>query len=543
MSKSRRLRALLQSPHLEFLLEAHNGLSARIVEESGFKGIWASGLTLAAQFGVRDNNEASWTQIVDMVEFMADATTLPILLDGDTGYGNFNNMRRLVRKLEQRQIAGVCIEDKLFPKNNSFLAEGRQALADVDEFCGKIKAGKDSQHDDDFCIVARIEALIAGWGLDEALRRGEAYHAAGADAILIHSKRSQADEVVAFAREWAGRCPLVVVPTRYYTTPVEVFQAAGISLVIWANHLLRAVIPAMQGVAAELARTHSLLGIEGRVAPLREVFRLQRAEELVEAEERYAPLKGRSTRAVILAAAQGEGLGTLTGGRPKAMVTVAGKPLLRHLIDEMRRQGIRDLTVVAGYQPDSIDIPDITRVVNSDYAGSGELSSLAIAEHALDGDDTVISYGDLLFRGYILGDLLDRKDSVVIVVDSALDPKGGSQDYVRCSVTDDRSVFQQDVDLVEMLQRCEGAAVSGVTPPPGRWIGLARFQGEGVAWLREAIDELRGASNFAELGMPELLNNLVSRQRKVKVHYIHGHWVDVNTLEDLERAGKFASGI
>jgi len=105
VKKTTQFRNLLHSDHLEFICEAHNGLSARIVEEAGFKGIWGSGLSLSAQFGVRDNNEASWTQVLEMLEFMSDATTIPILLDGDTGYGNFNNMRRLVKKLEQRDIA------------------------------------------------------------------------------------------------------------------------------------------------------------------------------------------------------------------------------------------------------------------------------------------------------------------------------------------------------------------------------------------------------------------------------------------------------
>ncbi|MEA3134955.1 MAG: phosphoenolpyruvate phosphomutase, partial [Gammaproteobacteria bacterium] len=236
-TRSAKLRQMLQSAELEFLMEAHNGLSARIVKEAGFKGIWASGLSISAQFGVRDNNEASWTQVVDVLEFMVDASNLPILLDGDTGYGNFNNMRRLVRKLEQRGIAGVCIEDKQFPKTNSFLNGERQPLADIEEFVGKIAAGKDTQADPNFCIVARVEALIAGWGMDEALRRAEAYRLAGADAILIHSKLSKPDEIVTFAREWARRAPLVIVPTRYYSTPTDVFRKAGISTVIWANHL------------------------------------------------------------------------------------------------------------------------------------------------------------------------------------------------------------------------------------------------------------------------------------------------------------------
>ena len=166
--KTSQLRAMLTSPTLEFICEAHNGISARIAQEAGFSGIWASGLAISAQFGVRDNNEASWTQVVDMLEFMSDITSIPILLDGDTGYGNFNNMRRLVRKLEQRDIAGVCIEDKIFPKTNSFISGDRQPLADVNEFSGKIAAGKDSQTDSEFCVVARVEALIAGWDISEA---------------------------------------------------------------------------------------------------------------------------------------------------------------------------------------------------------------------------------------------------------------------------------------------------------------------------------------------------------------------------------------
>src|SRR6202522_444446 len=269
-TRSAKLRGMLQSPELEFLMEAHNGLSARIVREAGFSGIWASGLSISAQFGVRDNNEASWTQVVDVLEFMADASDLPILLDGDTGYGNFNNMRRLVRKLEQRGIAGVCIEDKQFPKTNSFLNSERQPLAAMEEFAGKIAAGKDTQLDPNFSIVARVEALIAGWGMDEALRRAEAYRLAGADAILIHSKLSKPDEIVTFAREWARRSPLVIVPTRYYSTTTAVFRQAGISTVIWANHLIRASTSAMQAVAKEIHASETLVDVEDRIASVNE---------------------------------------------------------------------------------------------------------------------------------------------------------------------------------------------------------------------------------------------------------------------------------
>jgi phosphoenolpyruvate phosphomutase len=159
----------------------------------------------------------------------------------------------------------------------------------MDEFCGKIKAAKDVQHDPDFCVVARTESFIAGWGLEEALKRADAYYRAGADAILVHSKISTADQVLAFMAEWRNDCPIVVVPTTYYSVPTDSLADAGISLAIWANHLLRASITAMQETAAILHREQRLLPIEDEIASVKEIFRLQNAAELKVAERQYLP--------------------------------------------------------------------------------------------------------------------------------------------------------------------------------------------------------------------------------------------------------------
>jgi phosphoenolpyruvate phosphomutase len=291
LAKTTQFRQMLQSDSLEFILEAHSGLSAKIVEEAGFKGIWGSGLSISASMGVRDNNEASWTQVLDVLEFMSDATSIPILVDADTGYGNFNNMRRLVRKLEQRKVAAACIEDKLFPKTNSLLDNEVQPLAEIDEFCGKIKAAKDTQQDPDFSVVARVEAFIAGWGLGEALKRAEAYALAGADAVLIHSKEKTPHEILAFMKEWQNFAPVVIVPTTYYKTQTEEFADAGVRLVIWANHLLRSSVKMMQGIAAEIYREQSLITVEEKVVPVKEIFRLQDMDELKKAEKLYLPEK------------------------------------------------------------------------------------------------------------------------------------------------------------------------------------------------------------------------------------------------------------
>ncbi|MBF8269221.1 MAG: phosphoenolpyruvate mutase, partial [Gammaproteobacteria bacterium] len=531
-SKSRQLRQLLESPTLEFILEAHNGISAKIVEQAGFKGIWASGLAMSAQFGVRDNNEASWTQVVDMLEFMSDVTTIPILLDGDTGYGDFNNMRRLVRKLEQRNIGGVCIEDKIFPKTNSFIDGERQPLADVDEFCGKIKAGKDSLLDENFCIIARVEALIAGWGLGEALKRAEAYHAAGADGILIHSKLSRPDEIIAFAREWANRLPLVIVPTKYYSTPTELFRLAKVSLVIWANHMIRAAIEAMERTSEQIFKQEAVVNIEDRIATVDRIFALQGADELSLAQERYLKHK-QVPHAIVLAASRGKALQDLTEDRPKVMLSISGKPLLQRLVEEFKKQAINKITVVAGYKAESIETSGIELRMNKDYESTGELSSLLCAVDAFH-NDMLILYGDLLFRGYILNDLLDHDGDIVVVVDSSLQTThiSGSPDYAYCSRADDRSIFNQAIELTRVCEQVE--PVYG--QPSGRWIGMLKVRNQGRKWLEEALTILKQRPDFQRLTMPDLLNYLVDSGKKIHVLYIHGHWLDINVLDDLGRA-------
>jgi phosphoenolpyruvate phosphomutase len=287
MGKSKRLMDLFTSSDPGFLMEAHNGLSAKIVQEAGFQGIWASSLSISASLGVRDSNEASWTQILEILEFMSDATDIPILVDADTGYGNFNNVRRLVKKLEQREIAGMCIEEKLFPKTNSLLEGAKQPLANIDEFAGKVKAAKDTQRDENFCVVARIEAFIAGYGLSEVLKRAEAYHLAGADAILVHSKEKTPHQVISFLEEWRDTSPVILVPTAYNTTPTQTLIDAGADVIIWANHLLRSSVSAMQSTAAKIYSNQRIDNLDGEIASVAEIFRLQDMNELRRAEKRY----------------------------------------------------------------------------------------------------------------------------------------------------------------------------------------------------------------------------------------------------------------
>lgn len=275
---------------VSFLMEAHDALSGAIAKRAGFKSLWASGLSIASSLGYRDANEASWSQLVDVVERIVDSTELPVLVDGDGGFGNFNNARLLARKLHQRGAAGIALEDSCFPKMNSFVGD-RHPLADVDEFSGRLRAVKDTVAGD-LVLVARTEALIAGHGMDDAILRANAYAAAGADAILIHSRKDTAEEILSFSAAWRNRLPVVIVPTKYYRTPVSAYRDAGISAVIWANHSMRAAIAAMRRVCRRILAEEGIAGIEPDVATLDEVFELLKYDELARAEARYFHPRG-----------------------------------------------------------------------------------------------------------------------------------------------------------------------------------------------------------------------------------------------------------
>ncbi len=552
VSRAAALRALLAGPELAFLMEAHSGLSARIVEEAGFAGIWGSGLAMSASLGLRDNNEASWTQVLEQVEYMADATRLPILLDGDTGYGNFNSVRRLVAKLCARGVAGVCIEDKLFPKTNSFIGE-QQPLADVEEFCGRIRAGKDSQTDDDFCLVARTEALISGHPMDEALRRAEAYHRAGADAILIHSKQRTAHEILGFMARWGDRCPVVIVPTMYYATPTAAFREAGISTVIWANHLVRASITAMRQTASRIHADQALSEVEDRIASVRDIFTLVDNEELERAGDRYLPAASLpaplppppAVAGIVLAASRGEGLGPLTADRPKCMIDVRGRPLLAQLLDTLRQGGVRDLAVVRGYakaaiSADTVPADGLVLLDNDDYATTGEVASLLRAEGRLRGE-TVIVYGDVLFRRYILDALMGVDADIVIAVDAlrqrAQAARGAHSAHPRDLVRADKPFSTSYLDDAPATLQEIGGVAPGLST--GEWIGLLRLSPRGAELVRAELDAMRVDGSAAQADMPALLARLSARH-PVAIHYITGHWLDVDTVTDLADARNFS---
>jgi phosphoenolpyruvate phosphomutase len=294
----RKLRDQLTSGEPCQLMGAHDGLSARIAVAEGFDALWASGLCMSTALGVRDSDEASWTQLLTIVETMVDVVNAPILVDGDTGYGNFNTARRFSTRAERIGAAGISLEDKIFPKMNSFFGDDH-ALAPEPEFCGKIKAVKDAQTDPDFVLVARTEAMIAGLGVEVALQRAEAYVAAGADAVFIHSRQPTAEQIESFMSAWGDRAPVVIAPTTYHSVTVDDFKRMGIAGIIWANQSMRAAFAAMRETCREVKATGGVFAVESSIASLKEIFSLLHYHRLDADAARYTSFNPTTSSAPV----------------------------------------------------------------------------------------------------------------------------------------------------------------------------------------------------------------------------------------------------
>lgn len=283
---ARRLRAALESPALARAMGAHSPLSARLAADAGFDVIWSSGLEISAVAGVPDANILAMPQLLEAAAAMADAIETPVLADCDSGFGNVSNVIHMVRAYEVRGIAGVCIEDKRFPKLNSFL-EGNQDLAPLEDFAAKIRAAVECRRSRELVVVARLEALILGRGQQEALRRAEVYEAAGADALLIHSKQRDPGEVFAFREAYTGGLPVIVVPTTYSQVTAEELEQRGFAMAIYANQALRSSIKAMRETLGRIYRDGTTRHVEEDITPLKEVFDLQGVAPMLERQDRY----------------------------------------------------------------------------------------------------------------------------------------------------------------------------------------------------------------------------------------------------------------
>jgi phosphoenolpyruvate phosphomutase len=517
---------LLRAKPYLLLAGAHNGLSARLAAQAGFDALWASGFEISASHAVPDANILTMSESLEAAKDLHQAAPIPILADCDNGYGNAVNVRRTVQEYERAGLAGICIEDNNFPKRCSFYTGVKRDLVSVEEHAGKVRAAVETRRSADFWIVARTEALIAGLGMEEALRRARAYADAGADAILIHSRQKAADEILEFARLWRRDTPLVAVPTTYGAVAARELHAAGFRVVIFANHGMRACVRAMRETFDTLRREERTAAVDPSIATLEDIHRLVGVSVVQETERAYLPRDATDAKAVVLAA----GFDRLAPDRPKAMLDVRGRPILHQLVDTLRACGVHDVVVVRGYRGEAVACSGVRFVDNDEFATTGELWSLAKAKGELAGRVLVL-YGDILVDRAVVQRLLATAHDNAVVVDRAWrrEPRtsGARPDLVLESDPPAVSYRYVPSDAPGRVIRI------GPDLPPheahGEFAGMALFADGAV--LRPFLDgDVRRAK------LTDLLQWMVLAGRRVGVVETYKGWMDVDTLADLRRA-------
>ena len=285
MSQSENLVKLLDNQPIVKVCGAYDSMSAKLVEFYGFDAVWAGSFAISAIHNVPDASILTMTEFFTAASNMAHACEIPVIADCDTGYGDATNVRYMVKKYENAGIAGICIEDKTFPKQNSLLEGGNNQLLSEKDFAAKILAANEAKQNKAFTIIARIEALISGIGIEQALKRAYAYEKAGADLILIHSKKITPEEIFEFSDSWKGNVPLVVIPTTYYSVNVDELIEHKIKMVIYANQTLRAAHFALSKLLKQMKNANNMSQLQNQMSSMDDIFKLQEMYDMKSQEK------------------------------------------------------------------------------------------------------------------------------------------------------------------------------------------------------------------------------------------------------------------
>ena len=279
------IKNILNSKSIVRVAGAFDAMSAKLVEITGFDAVWAGSFAISATHASPDASILTMTEFLRVSANMVESCTIPIIADCDTGFGGPSNVEHMVKKYEKAGVSAVSIEDKIFPKQNSLLDEGKQDLLSEKDFVAKLIAAKEAKKSEDFMIIARIEALIAQQGLEEALRRANAYENAGADAILIHSKMKTPDEIFQFCDLYKGKLPLIVIPTSYPDVTLNELKTHKIKMVIYANQTLRSAHQAMKDLLTQILNQDNLANISKKISSMEDIFKLQEMHHIKKQEK------------------------------------------------------------------------------------------------------------------------------------------------------------------------------------------------------------------------------------------------------------------
>ncbi len=544
-TKSQKIRNLFKQNKIIYVMGAHNGLSAKLAEKNKFDAVWASGLEISASYAVPDANILTMTQNLEKSAEMSDAVNIPVISDCDTGFGNSNNVIDMVKKYEGAGIAAVCIEDKLFPKVNSFAH--RQELSSISEFVGKIMAAKNTQRSKDFMVIARVEALIASMGMDEALLRADRYVEAGADAILIHSKHSDYDEIIEFARKFDKKVPLVIVPTMFPTILKDFTEDdlinLGIKVVIFANQGLRASIKAMDQVMAKIGRTHQLLSVEDELVSVKDVFEIQGMNQMKEDEERYLKADTSDYNAILLAAggptANQEGLGSLLRDTPVAMLDINGEPVIKRNINSLLDLGINDIAVVIGYKEEQFQVlENVEFIHNPNYSQTNELYSLMLAEKKLR-NKTLLAYSDIIFDKFIVERLMKSNAPITLLVDATYKKANFRNKKLDLVVTNiEPNLEYRSIDSGQLKKVQKISEHLSNDEAHYEFVGLILFNNKGSKVFIETYHKIKNdhGQSLEKIGINQMLQKMIDDGFPVSALEVNSGWTELHTFDNYKLA-------
>ena len=540
------------------VIEAHSGLSAIIGETARaelngqtreYDAIWESSLTDSATKGLPDASIIGIESRLHTISEILHVTTKPMIVDGDTG-GEIPQFEYLVRHLESLGVSAVIIEDKVFPKRNSLDASASQELEDPETFALKIQAGKRAALTDEFMVIARLESLIAGTGLQDALERAQHYIRAGVDGIMIHSNRQEPDDLFEFAKTYDSLCeglgrrpPLVSVPTTYNRYSEDDLVALGFNVIIHANHLLRASHMAMKEVANRILETGGSRQADELCSPVREIFSVVGFDRITASDrERSAELR----LPVIIPAA---GRDPVFAEQPKSLIRIAERSILDYQLEAIHRAGLRQVVVVRGHEGQQYEtyIGDENLVFceHPRYAETHALHSLMQARAHM-GRGFVLLFSDILFDESILSQLVRSGRDIVLGIDSSYTYHKHDIDK-RLDLVVSRKSFDPEFRSLRRESVVELVRIGkdvGLERADSEFIGMAYFSEEGAAALQATFDDrmaggdghFHEAPSFQQAGITDMVQELMDRGFPVHGLEIRQGWREIHTQRDVEIA-------
>jgi len=530
------LKKILEEKGSAVGLEAPSGLSGIVVEKSEFDFVWESSLTDSASKGLPDASIVSNESRLHTIEEILNVTTKPMIVDGDTG-GDEDNFRFLVKRLENQGVSAVIVEDKIFPKRNSFGGTVGAGMEDPDTFSKKLSVGMNTKSTSDFLIIARLESLIAGLGMEETMSRAEKYINSGIDGIMIHSKLKTPDEIIEFIPKYEALCSklerrpyLIAVPTTYNSISDKELIGLGVDIIIHANHLSRASFQSMLDTAKLISESGRSLESDENIASVKELFSAVGYDKILERDSEKTP-----NISAIIASAGNQS----DDDKPRSLVNISGKPLAYHQIETLKKVGIENIVITVNDLDKFEDIQNSgAKIIESNFPEEKKLLHSIMSADKYLNDHALITYGDILFNEKIISSLISSKEDIVIAADSSyryhkhnVDKKLELVSYSEKKSSSNR----RQLKMSELHQISRLGKNLDIESAEAEFIGIAYFSPKGIKDLKQSFSMMSDMGSSEGL-LIDVLNFMIKKGIKINSMEFDGGWIELHTKEDFRMA-------